>query len=128
MLVAFVKENVRILTPPCCATFPIFTDDDSELNTSATIASLAPPTQLEHPVTQFVMHNGYRGRWRCRRIKLGRDLCSAILRRDSDPCSVVALTVAAVLIVVVATRPRFALRSDSGSSRPTDDCTYRSPE
>jgi hypothetical protein len=124
-LVAFVKENVRIFTPPCCATFPIFTDDDPELNTSATVASLASPAQLEHAVTQFVADYDRRRRCWSNRDRSSRR--GAIFWRDHDPRSIATLPIATILIVTIAARSRLALRGNNGAGGTTDDCADCGP-
>ena len=97
-----------MVTPPSGAPLPIFTDDDAKTHTGATVAVLAPFAQLEHAITQFVMHDpSVRRRWSNR--DRGLSLRRAILWRDDDPCSVATLRVATVLVIAVAPCPRLPL-------------------
>ena len=48
---AFVKEDVRMITPPSRAALPVFTDDDSKPHAGATVAVLAALAQLQHAIT-----------------------------------------------------------------------------
>ena len=41
LALAFVKEDLRMFTPPCRAALPIFTDKDSKPHAGATVAVLA---------------------------------------------------------------------------------------
>ena len=79
-----------MFSPPSRAALPIFTNNDSEPYTGATVAVLATLAQLQHVLTQFVAHypspwwrRSNRDRWRSRR--------RAILWRNDDPCSVATL-------------------------------------
>jgi len=108
LALAFVKEELGMVTPPSCAALPIFTDDDTKPHARATVAVLAPFAQLEHAITQFVTHDpSVRRRWSNRDWRLS--LRRAILWRDDDPRSVATLRVATVLVIAVAPCSRLPL-------------------
>jgi hypothetical protein len=52
--IAFVEENVRVLTPPCIAPRPILSDKNSQSDASALIVLFARLTKLQHPLPEFV--------------------------------------------------------------------------
>src|SRR5262249_54469079 len=126
-LIAFVCEDVRVVTTPSRAARPIFSDDDSELHASAAVACLASPTQLEHAVAQGVSHDR-RGRWwrRSNRDRSRRGH-GAILRCGHDPGAVATLLIATILVVAIAAGPRLALRGDESASPGADERANRSP-
>ncbi len=114
---AFVKEDLRMFTPPCRAALPIFTDEDSKPHAGATVAVVAALAQLQHAITQFVAHYPRRW-WRGDRRRSRR---RAILRRNGDPRSVATLLIASLLVITIAPWPRLALRSDGRAGDPAHD-------
>ena len=51
---AFVKEDLRVFTPPSCATRPIFPDQDAKPHAGATVAVFAASAQFQHALLQFI--------------------------------------------------------------------------
>ena len=115
---AFVKEDVRMITPPTRAALPVFTEEDSKPHAGATIAVLAALAQLQHAITQFVAY--YSSPWWRGNLDRRRSRRRAILRRNGDP-SVATLLIASLLVVTVAARPGLALRSNGSAGDPADD-------
>jgi hypothetical protein len=50
----FVKEDLRMFTPPSGAALPIFTDEDSKPYAGATVAVFTARTQRQHTIIEFV--------------------------------------------------------------------------
>ena len=97
---AFVKEDLRVFTPPSCATRPIFPDQDAKPHAGATVAVFAASAQFQHALLQFIACDDTRRGWR---RWFNRDRSRrwnrTIFRRDHDPRPVGALLIATILVV-----------------------------
>jgi hypothetical protein len=107
-----------MLTPPSRAPLSILTDNDPKPHTGATVALIAPFTQLQHAVAQFISSSPW---WWLSSRHRSRSRRPAILGRNHNPRSIASLLVARLLVVTITARPRLALRSNGSPSRAADN-------